>query len=142
MDDLIAFWRARLDDAELAARNAGGERWDFTGINCEVRVREPSGGLGRIIAYCRHGSPVAEDLALTIHIGHNDPYRALRQVEADRELLARYREAAIHLAGNAATMPDSQLQAALAAQGAQLAVIRDRAAVWDDHPDYLDKWKP
>ena len=155
--DLIKFLNARLDEDELAAQNAGGETWDFTGANCEVRVR-PSGrkqygDFGRIIAYCRHGSELTDDLALAIHVAHNDPARVLREVAAGRLLLELHWLQVI----KAETYPfDSYTGEPIPeryegdcavcgwfdpVQGGCLTV-RHYAAIYSDHPDYDPAWKP
>lgn len=136
MDELIAFITARLDDDELAARNAGGEAWDFTGSLCEVRVREADGALGRIIAYCRHGNPLPDDLALAIHIGNSDPVRVLREVEAKREIVRQYCESRELLSER------ETYDLVRSAVGALRFAVVQLAAVWSDHPDYRQEWKP
>lgn len=131
-DNLIAFIEARLADDETAARNAGGEVWDFTGVNCEVRTRERKGygEFGRVVAYCRHGNPVQEDLALAIHIAQYDPDRALRKIAARRAVLNAYRtERERGFGGSGYT------------EGLEFA-LRHAAAVWDDHSDYREEWRP
>jgi hypothetical protein len=142
---LIAFLSARLDEDELAARNAGGETWDFTGPDCKVRVREPDGDLGRIIAYCRHGEPLNEDLALAIHIGHNDPARTLREIEIEIEIrrarLRRYLEQpSWHLPEG--VRDTDERQRAQIVKDVLDGEVREDAAVYSDHPDYRQEWKP
>lgn len=125
MDDLIAFIVARLDDDELGARNAGGETWDFTGVNCEVRVREHKGygEFGRVAAYCRHGS-AEEDLALAIHVAEHDPARVLRRVEWTR-----------HMLNTISALAEGQPSFAH-------CLLSELGAEWSDHPDYRQEWKP
>lgn len=139
MDDLIKFLLARYDEDEAAARNAGGETWDFTGKECQVRVR-PSGrkeygDFGRIIAYTRHGNPLAEDLALAIHVSWHDPARVLREVEAKRKRIATYQAAAA-----AADRYDDQYMAGVAHGLAE--AIKDDAAAWSTHQGYRPEWAP
>lgn len=139
---LTEFLAARLDDKELAARNAGAERWDFTGVNCEVRVREPDGDLGRIIAYCRHGNPVQDDLALAIHIAEHDPARALREVEAKRAIVDRHsphQPAFGDLACDWCS-EDVDDRPQIAKERWPCPDIRSLAAIWSDHPDYDPAW--
>jgi hypothetical protein len=140
--EIMEFYAARLDEDESTAGHAGGHEW-HTGCTCE-------GGVCRGYPACEQveGDDITiyneggHDADQAAHIARHDPARVLREVEAGRELLTRYRETAIHLADNAATMLNGQFRAAVAAQGAQLAAIRDRAAVWSDHPDYDPVWTP
>lgn len=132
-DELTAFIEARLEDDETAAQNAGGEVWDFTGVNCEVRVREGGkcyGEFGRVVAYCRHGNPLTEDLALALHVAQHDPARALREAAAKRALVDAYQtERERGFGGSGFT------------EGLELA-LRHAAAAWGDHPDYREEWRP
>ena len=139
--DIAEFLSARLDEDERTARDATPDEWIVTRDPLGVHV-ENGDGRGRVVMCSgddRHDGNGAQNAT---HIARHDPARVRREVEAGRSLLARYRGSAIHLEANGATMPDAQLQAAMAAQGAQRAAIRDRVAVWSDHPDYRPEWKP
>ena len=66
------------------------------------------------------------------------PARALREVAAGRAIIERYKHAAAAPPPNAnftAGQDDGYRQACADA-------IRDLAAVWSDHPDYRQEWKP
>jgi hypothetical protein len=95
-DDRAAFYAARLDDDEVAAK----------------AVRPD------------------QDYADSAHQERWSPARVLREVEAGRKLLAACDEAV--------NGPDADLGVADALE----AVIRDRAAVYSDHPGYRQEWKP
>ena len=67
------------------------------------------------------------------HMARHDPPRALRSVAAVRAILAACRPAAGRLAGRwVAYTPEEWLEFAL-------PVL---AAIYSDHPDYRDEWKP
>lgn len=73
-DPLVAFFTARLDEEETTAKAAAGGPW--TGSGPYVGAA----GAG-IIMQARH----SEDAA---HVARHDPARVLRDVEADRAILA------------------------------------------------------
>ena len=104
MNDLIAFLAARLDEDEAVARRAAG------------------------------GSPRETNLGIALFIGRFNPARVLREVEADRRLLAEWQKAETDPA------IDDQWNAGLAA-GLRMAV-QIRAARHSDHPDYRQEWAP
>jgi Family of unknown function (DUF6221) len=127
MDDaLIAFFSARVDDSDAAAKAAAkypGKDWTTLAgrDNREATVFEDA------------GSPIAwiddaDAMAVATHMARHDPRRALREVEADRKLL------------HALTHPDP-LQGPEYGAGLRLAAMF-RVAVWDDHPDYDTTWRP
>jgi hypothetical protein len=70
--------------------------------------------------------------ALARFIHRHDPSRVLREVEADRKLLAEYEVWAV---------PPRQPFDTGMRRGLQMA-LEIRAEVWSGHPDYQDQWKP
>ena len=106
--DIAGFLAARLDEDEARAR-AALEEWDDESARYEW-----------------------EDLPDTsfAHARWHDPARVLREVEADRRLIAEH-EAGLLDPRNA---PDSW--------PALRFVIKLRAVIWSDHPEYLESWKP
>jgi hypothetical protein len=111
VSDLIAFWAARLDedeaDASEAAENDGPDWQLWDGRN---------GGVGA------HGMDPACDLYADVgpHVARHDPARGLREVEADRRLLAE----AESLAGD------------IGWDDAIMLAVKLRVSAWSDHPDY------
>jgi hypothetical protein len=107
VDELLAFWRARLDETEVAAK-----------------------------AWLPFGNP---DAGQRDHFARHDPGRALREVAADRAILARYEDCL-------ARMEDPEYPAGVARDQAREYedfVIPNRVAVHSDHPDYrAEEWKP
>lgn len=113
-DDLVAFLRARLDEDEAAAKLAAREGGTWTQDDPQ-RYPGSISSLGGQVVYAE-GAP---DENQAPHIARHDPARVLREVEAKRAILDEY----------------------LAAPGWPQDVVL-LAAVYSDHPDYRDEWKP
>lgn len=119
---MAQFCAARLDEDEAAARDAyyEGQRW----ITEEEGVyRYPDDELVHM----------ADRKAGARHIARWDPARVLREVEADRKILAEYTAVLklIELTGS----DKSVLRY-------REFVLQHRAAVHSDHPDYNPDWSP
>ncbi|MGW2089915.1 DUF6221 family protein [Streptomyces sp. NPDC001880] len=134
MDDLMRFLRDRLGEDESVARAAGGGSVD--GLR---RVDHGSGsGLvsddaGMVVTY-KTGSADRH----TAHIAHQDPARALREVEAKRGLLKRYEEPE-----TSAALPDSFNEFTAGVERAVLPeVFRHLTLAYADHPEYREEWRP
>jgi len=114
MDELTAFLRARLDEDEAAAKAARPAY--FT---CE----------------CLAVFSAAGDIA---HVLRHDPARVLRDVEAKRAILKRYEHAV------SGELPEWTAGRELisAAIAILFVAIRELTAVYSDHPDYRQEWKP
>jgi len=151
VDELIAFWRARLDEREQAARATAGPGWDLEGLTCLVFTRAP--GV-RGIAWCDNGRD--SDGANAAHIAANDPASVLADVAADRALLAlhattvrreQFRASDEQIADGKPgwyyeDVPDCAICGWFdPAQGA-CETIRIRVARFDGHEDYKAAWKP
>lgn len=153
-DDLVAFLRARLDEVEQTARGAAthaaaaigehvhkigaadGRAYDgtwWTNDYDHVFARDPRPGrkLQGMVADCGYGA-----MDLTAHIAEHDPHRVLRDVEADRALLAEYER----VADMDTDDPEPEFASGRAA-GLGLAV-RHRAVRFADHRDYQEAWRP
>jgi hypothetical protein len=128
--DLVAFLNARLDEDEAAARDAyyEGQRW----ITEEEGVyRWPDDELVQMADRKRDAR----------HIARHDPARVLREVEADRKLIAAYEAAR-------SDMPpvDDWYEVAdgikiSLADGLESA-LKIRAERFSDHPGYDEAWTP
>ena len=85
------------------------------------------------------GSPEVEDTeqgkADVDHIARHDPARVLREVEAKRAIVADYADACAKYRADRTEFRAGERFAAL------LAATR-LAAVYADHPDYREEWKP
>jgi Family of unknown function (DUF6221) len=116
VSDLIGFMYARLDEAEVRAE-AAKANWDAG------------------YAWGELPDEVAQ------HARSHDPARALREIAADREILAGYvafrRVADAHRDG-----PGSLGAGVWAVQRELLRVVLLRGTAWADHPDYDEGWKP
>ena len=116
-DDVVAFLRARLDEDEAAAREAArgeGVSWQQSYPNPGLYTGTTDITDGDLAIVARVGAPVAA------HIARHDPARVLRDVEADRRLLAE----ADKLAGDVGW------------DDAIMFTVGCRAATYSDHPDY------
>ena len=138
-DDLTAFIQARLSEDEAAAEAATPGPWkaetyidENEPVGVEYLVSAPA--EAHIVAGAGLGHDQAE--AETIHIARHDPARVLRDVTAKRAILAEY----LNAAAEAERFPQG---AAVAVRDAMLLfAIYPLAAVWADHLDYRDEWKP
>jgi len=127
--DITEFIAARLDEDEAAA-NAGARR-----VGMPWRAEPQPGTPGGLVidelglVGSTGGRYAAE------HIARHDPARALREVKAKRAIVRR--------CGWSVNEPDQypnglvSPRAALSRQN-----LFDLAAVWSDHPDYRDEWRP
>lgn len=156
MDDLARWLTAQLDIDERIARAVEDRSapWDGQWMadgNSAVRTFN-----GHVLFY-RHGSgPLKPGLA--DHVAEWGPARVLREIEADREMLAEYerllRAHAAHKA-EAARMAragdDDPFQgAALRREADYLPAMvhvlerwaKRKAAVFADRPGYREEWRP
>ncbi|MFE7535214.1 DUF6221 family protein [Streptomyces rhizosphaericola] len=112
-DALVAFLRARLDDDEKVALAADPE---LSHVFTRIATFDP------------------EMAADERHIMRQDPARTLREVEAKRRILrahAKWCEGRCE-----AKYPEGGFDAA------HYWSIKALAAVYADHPDYLQEWRP
>ena len=117
MTDLIAFLNARLDEDESRARatmRMGAPPWSEVG----------------------RGERIPE----MAHIERHSPARVLREIEADRELLRRYVDMARNADERRAEGHPSPAVENM--RDAFYVAVLIRAAVHNDHPDYMQEWKP
>jgi hypothetical protein len=107
---LAEFYAARLDEDEAVAAMADGRpEFDGTGI-----VIQRNQGGNRSVVMPSH---------VATHIARHDPARVLREVEAGRKLLRLYQEAA--------EVAEPVVVEVIG------GIICDRAAVYNDHEDYV-----
>lgn len=123
---MVAFFKARLAEDEAAAEPFERTTWT-----------EEHPAIGVVLV---DGEPLIEGYirGLTTHIARHDPSRTLRDVEADRRLLARYERAV--------ALPESMVGFIREQNNGYregcLDAIRDRVAVWCGHPEYDQSWAP
>lgn len=124
MSGLVEFLRARLDEDEALAREAPPGPWYIGNAvdptqPCTVHtfpgVRLVADGLNWLVAE---------------HIARQNPARVLAEVAVKRELI-RVWEAVRDVTGTGSL-----------AEGTAARAIQLHAAVYADHPDYEERWKP
>jgi Family of unknown function (DUF6221) len=123
-DDLVAFLRARLDEDEREAEYALEKLSACTGVH--VSDPDDGGDIGHMVAYLRHNPP-----------------RALREVEAKRRIVDDYRisvNACRHITGSELDSPG--YKSMCGGRDAFRAACIALAAVYSDHPDCRQEWKP
>lgn len=131
MDDLIAFWRDRLDELEAAAREAAasdGSHWEVEGIwdDTDVNVVDKEGDVMAEDKRTKISKVVSLiDRRTADHIALNDPAGALADVAADRAILAEYERRDLDALGYLA--------------GLEFAITL-RAARFSGHADYHPQW--
>ena len=158
-DDLIAFWTARLDEVEAAAKAAAedhpaleaqGGHWQDVGDR-HVRYDNGTGEILRSVDVTGgpglwyeqiwvRGDP---DGAVAAHIALHDPTRVLREVAADRKLLDLCERAKSYRDQVFARPEPRSISDEMRAVTQMMAleqVLRLRAAVYIDHPDYRSEW--
>jgi hypothetical protein len=123
MDELTDFLNARLAEDEATANAMQHVAQESAYYSCPATRTGPLGDLEWGEENC--------DCGLAARKG-----RALREVAADRRLLAELEKGA----AAAVAAPDNP--AVLAAAEALLWAASIRAAVWGDHPDYRSEWAP
>jgi hypothetical protein len=120
-DDLAAFLKGRLDEIEAAAKLAAREGGTWTQDD-PVRYPGSISSLGGPVVY-DEGSP---DEYQAAHIARHDPADTLRDVAADRLILAVY------------VLQDEDPGYL---KGLEYA-IACRAERFSGHPDYRQEWTP
>jgi hypothetical protein len=121
-EEQVAFLAARLDEDETSAKLAAREGGTWTQDD-PARFPGSISSLGGPVVY-DEGAP---DENQAPHIVRFDPNRMLRDVAADRQLLAAWQQAE---AATPASAWESDYAQALE------RAVRIRAAVYSDHPDY------
>lgn len=135
MSDLIDFLRAQLDEDERDARAAYLPNFKWYVEDRAVQLAP--------IQDCDCGADAwlpANTKADAYHISRHDPARVLREVEAKRETIRLYEDTleTIEMLKSHGQKSDAH---AVAAES-YLNVIRRDAAVYADHPDYNEAWRP
>lgn len=119
------FIAARVAEDEAYAEESGGGEWGSSGdsVNTEQET-----------IYTLHHAD---------HVARHDPARALRQCAFARGVLTSWR--AVVAARNSReghatnAFTEGQDAAAMMWLG---DVLQQMAAIWSDHPDYQESWKP
>lgn len=142
-EGLAAFWAARLDEAEAAAKAAAAS----SGPNWHQSHAVTACGATTIIFYGQDDDiEVADTLRphdeeIAPFIARNDP---LRSIEADRAILEAWQEQSgydLEERVHDGRDPDER-ECDEALLGNLEMTARLRASVFSDHPDYRPVWKP
>lgn len=146
--EIAVFVSARLDEDEVAAIEASGPdvsqngKWVAyghpPGIRDGRRDRDVqlvgAGPDEKSWTVCEVGQWDRAPM-VAAHIARHDPARVLRDIKASRADIALYRYLA-------AKYDRTRHAADMKRRDALMAVLRNRASIWDDHPDYRPEWKP
>lgn len=146
VDELIAFFHARLDEDERWALAASPGPWSENAESTEVLAVD---GITVADGFALSGNQLRATVA---HIARHDPDRVLREVEAKRRILDEHasEDGDCSACGRASWEENP---------GAYLRDEPEMADVWRptiwpcrtarllalpyaDHPDYREKWKP
>ncbi|GED89337.1 DUF6221 family protein [Streptomyces sp. 6-11-2] len=126
MDDLAEWLRVQLDEDERIARATHPVflAWEYDHCVREIRDLGNGNEIASVILP-RYGE----------HMAEWDPERALREIDAKRQLLAIHRR-----------YVDEPDQACLGCAGGiewvSCPVVRTVAAVYADRPGYKESWRP
>jgi Family of unknown function (DUF6221) len=132
VSDPVAFGTARLDEDEATAKRAAEcERLRLLGAERGL----PPGDWSWLADY---GQPQPADIALIDYQARIDPARVLREVAAKRTILADH---APQVRGSRKSCSRCSYGNLLGASWPCLTVAQ-LVAVWSDHPDYGQGWKP
>lgn len=142
-DDLVAFLRARLDEDERIARAASwtdeanawhAEPSPFGARHDGQRWYVEDGMEEGVVS---HVDPAAsDDEGVARHIAEWDPARVLREIDADRALVAVY-EAVADL-----DTEDPEPEFAYGRAAGLGEAVRFRALRYADRPGYREEWRP
>lgn len=143
MDDLIAFWTARLDEDEAAAK---ARRGIFPSPGVEdsgsVWLHIKRGGNAVVVRYTHPVEGYGDMADLRAWADTDQGWtqdRVLREVEAGRQLLSDYEEAEASYK-EAETAREAEVAGIV--REILLMQIINRARVYSDHPDFRAEWKP
>ncbi|MEI5520682.1 DUF6221 family protein [Streptomyces brasiliscabiei] len=143
-DSLVVFLRARYDEDERIAQAAC---WDDQSDAWTARPPQASYERYTVVDYLDDGvvavTPENADAdGVGQHIARHDPARVLREIDAKRQTLAEL-EAAELAMDRASRDRDTARYNAVRAEWVVLRrVVRRDAAVYSDHPSYLEEWRP
>ena len=142
---LAGFLAARLGEDEAAAKAAakfgtegflGRPAW-VNQYGMVVDAADVDWAITDLGGTAIHGD------AVYAHIARHDPARVLREVQAKRTLLRYFTDPQTHEPLSVLIAPDAY--ALGRGEGTTLPgswILRELAAVYSDHPDYREEWKP
>jgi len=139
MDELVEWLRAQLEiDEEIARAAAHYEagNWTTKGghpVSVADELVEQADTFERVVVF-DEGSPSEEQAH---HIAEHDPARVLREIDAKRQVLAEYEQAARY-----ATTTWGQSNADQSRARTLGKVMRLLALPYADRPGYKESWRP
>ena len=161
MSDIVEFLKARLDDDEKAARECVAlfpEPWDIADRGWRVRIYAGDVPTPNLMIDDEDAMTTRNPVVLEVepdrhiedpewlstrieHIVRQGPTRTLREVEAKRSIMSE------HELEDYEGVPSCWLCAHVYSWGKEpdrgpCATFRALAAVYADHPDYRDEWRP
>ncbi|MEV8477878.1 DUF6221 family protein [Streptomyces sp. NPDC051173] len=154
--DLVAFFRARLDEDERIARDAFAAPWLRHDHVAGVHADDAAEGrpYGTAVADCRR-VPDGYGVPNALHIARHQPARVLAEVEVKRRIAADYAAVLEAREGIKSQMslalredPDefgrlhqreSEFIRQLRIMGPVICLL---ALPYADHPDYREEWRP
>ncbi|MFJ8865200.1 DUF6221 family protein [Streptomyces sp. NPDC102473] len=132
--ELTAFLEARLDERESAAVAAGGRGGDWQALGTGVYSVPVDEDAPPLVTTGPEVGGTDEDAARAEHVALHDPTRVLREVEAARRVLRAHEQ---WCEGRCETKhPEGGFDAA------HYWSVKSLAAVYADHPDHREEWRP
>lgn len=164
-DDLVQFLRARLDEDERAARDAGGKPWAWEQHYGDM-CNDPTCEYGELatddtVLMDVHGYDVKAPWQGADHIARHDPARVLAEVDAKRRIVGASAadcppgcQTEHSFSGSCMLRPmgpawengerwvRDEDGSPVRAPHTPLSVLRFLALPYADHPDYREEWRP
>jgi hypothetical protein len=138
LDDLWAFCNDRLDDDAAVARAATPGPWAVDDASHAEAIHAANGAV--VVGGGRWGgeASVFDSTEDALHIARHNPTRVLADVTFKRELLAEH-EPVLQ-----AAVKDDEVTPMLVCRvdGLDCPFAQGLAALYDDHPDYKEAWRP
>ncbi|MFF9118288.1 DUF6221 family protein [Streptomyces massasporeus] len=153
MDDLVRWLGEQLDEDERITRAAGGAAWEELPVSGWVHTAPLPATEWQPPGYDHHvaSAPLVEDRA---HIVAHDPARVLREIDAKRQVLAKYVKAVerieelatlcerLKAEGRDTLMPEMERATAIHRRDVLHEVLRLHALPYVDRPGFRDEWRP
>jgi hypothetical protein len=133
LDEVWKFCSARLDDDERLARDVGFDRIetvDYLWGTRHLLLQRDDGGESKATSEL--------DAGLAAHVARHDPRRVLADIAFKRELLAEHEPSL-----QAAVKDDEVIPMVVCkVDGDECPFAQGLAALYADHPDYQEAWRP
>jgi len=148
---MVEFLKARIDEDEQVARDANVKQDDLEWWCSPVLAAQALGEHGAVTVRSRRDNrPIArirsesadqpadilDGTAVAAHIAQHDPKRTLREVTAKRAIIAEHQ--ASKITGNCRRCVNADWEPV----PSPCDTLYFIAAVYADHPDYRQEWRP